>query len=126
GRLVQRRVLLLQVHLDDLLRVVPCAAGVSHKDGLKKAEKGDSDQVADEKVRVEKGKGEGKEKDHHEDVDHAFLRVLGTDLDDLLAVLDGGCLSVELDVVLDIDDRSVGPGDDGLGGSAREPVYDSP
>ena len=59
GRLVERGALLLQVDLDDLLRVVPCAAGVGHEDGLEEAEEGDADQVADEEVGVEERQGPG-------------------------------------------------------------------
>jgi hypothetical protein len=45
--------LLLQLDLDDLLRVVPGAAGVGHEDRLEQAEERDRDQVADEEVRLE-------------------------------------------------------------------------
>ncbi len=116
------RVLLFQVDLDDLLRIVPCAAGVGHEDRLEETEEGDADQVADEEVGVEERQGQGHEEDDDEDVDHALLRILGADLHDFLAVLDGSRLAVELDVLLDVDDRPVGAGDDGLGGRAGEPV----
>jgi len=43
----------LQLDLDDLLRVVPRAAGVGHEDSLIQAEQGNGDQVADKEVLVE-------------------------------------------------------------------------
>ena len=72
-------VLLAQVGLDDLLGVVPRAAGVGHEDGLEQAEEGDADQVADEEVGVEERQGQGEAEDHDEDVDHAVLGVLRAD-----------------------------------------------
>ena len=48
----------LQLDLDDLLGVVPGAAGVGHEDGLEQAEERDRDQVADEEVRLEEGEGQ--------------------------------------------------------------------
>ena len=84
--------LLLQLDLDELLGVVPGAAGVGHEDGLEQAEERDRDQVADEEVRLEAGEGQRGEEDGQEDVEHALLRVLRADLDDLLAVGDRGLL----------------------------------
>ena len=52
-RVVQRRALHLQLGLDDLLRVVPGAAGVGHEDRLVQAEQRDRDQVADEEERLD-------------------------------------------------------------------------
>ena len=52
-RVVQRRALRLELDLDDLLRVVPGAAGVRHEDRLEEAEERDRDQVADEEERLE-------------------------------------------------------------------------
>ena len=49
---VERRALFLQVDFDNLLRVVPRAAGVGHVDGLEEAEAGDGNQVGDEEVGV--------------------------------------------------------------------------
>ena len=57
GRVVERRALLLQLDLDDLLGVVPGAAGVGHEDRLEEAEERDRDQVADEEVRLEEREG---------------------------------------------------------------------
>ena len=48
----------LQVHFDELLGVVPGAAGVGHVNGLEQAEHRDGNQVGDEEVRVEKSEGE--------------------------------------------------------------------
>ena len=123
-RVVQGRALRLQVRLDDLLGVVPGAAGVGHEDGLVEAEDGDGDQVADEEVLVQAGEGQGGEEDGEEDVEHALLRVLRADRHHLLAVLDGGLgrARVELDVALDELHGAVGARGDGLGGGAREPV----
>ena len=114
---------MLQLDFDDFLGVVPGAAGVGHEDGLVQAEDGDREQVADEEERLDEGEGERGEEDGDEDVEHALLRVLGADFDDLLAVGDagGGC-AVELDVGLDEFDRAVGAGGDGLRGGAGEPV----
>ncbi len=49
----------LSVHFgfDDLLCVIPCAAGIGHEDGLEEAEDGDGDKVADEEERIGTGKG---------------------------------------------------------------------
>jgi hypothetical protein len=50
GGRVQRGALLLELDLDDLLGVVPGAAGVGHEERLEEAEEGDRDEVADEEV----------------------------------------------------------------------------
>jgi hypothetical protein len=47
---VERRALRLQLGLDDLLGVVPGAAGVRHEERLEEAEERDRDEVADEEV----------------------------------------------------------------------------
>ena len=49
--------------LDDLLGVVPGAAGVGHEDGLEQAADGDADQVADEEELVREGRRQGAEED---------------------------------------------------------------
>ena len=87
-RRVQRRALRLQLDLDDLLRVVPRAAGVGHEDRLVQPEQRDRNQVADEEVRLEERERQRREEHRQEDVEHPLLRVLRADLDDLLAVLD--------------------------------------
>jgi hypothetical protein len=56
---VQFGALGLQLGLDDLLGVVPRAAGVGHEDGLEQAEQGDGDQVADEEELLDKGERQG-------------------------------------------------------------------
>ena len=86
------------------------------------AEEGDGHQVADEEVGVEEGECEGHEEDNDEDVQHTLLRVLGTDLYDFLAVLDGCLFFVELDVFLDEDNGPVGARCNGLCRCAGEPV----
>ena len=78
----------LQIDLDELLGVVPRAAGVGHVDRLEQAEHGDRDQVGDEEVRVEEREGQREAEDHDEDVPHARLGVLRADPDDRLRVLD--------------------------------------
>jgi hypothetical protein len=66
-------------------------------------------------------------KTDEEDVEHALLRVLRADLDDLLRVLDARLLdALELDVRLDELDRAVGAGRHGLRRRAREPVDHAP
>src|SRR5664280_2184739 len=125
-RVVKRRALLLQLHLDELLRVVPRAPRVRHEDRLVEAEHGDRDEVADEKERLEARERERGEEDDQEDVEHAFLRVLRADGDDRLAVLDGSLLDggVELDGLLDELYSAVGARRDRLRGGAREPIDD--
>ena len=49
---MQLGALLFELGLDDLLGVVPSAAGVGHKQGLEQTEQRDADQVADEEVRL--------------------------------------------------------------------------
>src|ERR1700722_17854457 len=125
ARVVQRRALLLQLDLDDLLGVVPGAAGVRHEQGLEEAEERDRDQVPDEEERVEERERQGAEEDDQEDVEHSLLRVRRADLDDLLAVGDRRLgRSVQLDVRLDVLDRAVRAGAHGLRAGAREPVDD--
>ena len=123
GGVVQRRPFLLQFDFDDFLGVVPGAAGVGHEDGLVETEDRDRDQVADEEERLDEGEGQRGEEDGQEDVEHALLRVLGADFDDLLAVGDRSLLhALQLDVGLDEFDRAVGAGGHRLRGSAGEPV----
>ncbi len=62
------------------------APAFGHEDGLIEAEDGNRNQVADEEERLEEGKGQGGEEHRDEDVQHALLRVLRADVDDLLAV----------------------------------------
>ena len=124
---VQRRALLLQLDLDDLLGVVPSGAGVGHEDGLVKAEDGDGDEVADEEEGLDEGEGQGGEEHRDEDVQHALLRVLRADLHDLLAVRDRSPLHpFQPDVGLDELHGAVGAGGHRLGGSAGEPVDHGP
>src|SRR5207247_1753805 len=63
------------------------------------------------------------EKYRDENVQHAFLRVLGANLDDFLAVRDaGGSGSFELDIGFDEFNRAVSAGGYRLRASASEPV----
>ena len=50
------RSLCLQFRLDNLLRVIPGAAGIRHEDRLVQAEERDRDQIADEEVGIDEGK----------------------------------------------------------------------
>src|SRR6202161_1301407 len=123
GGIWQRRAFLFQFRLDDFLGIVPGGSGIGHEDGLIETEDRDRDQVADKEERFDEGKGERTEKDRQEDVEHSLLRVLGADLDYLLAVGDGGLLGIlQLDVGLDELDGTVRAGGYGLHGCAGEPV----
>ena len=116
----------VQIHLDDLLGVVPSATGVGHEDRLVQAEDGDRDEVADEEVGIDEGEGQGGEEHRQEDVDHALLGVLGADLHDAGRVLGGGLggRGIQLHVGLDVLHGPVGAGGDGLHGGPGEPVDD--
>jgi hypothetical protein len=76
------------------------------------------------KYALIEGEGERREEDAEEDVEHALLRVLRADLDDLLGCPRRDALvdALELDVRLDELDRAVRAGGDGLRRRAREPV----
>src|ERR1700690_157006 len=124
-RRVQLRALLLELHFDDLLRVVPCAAGIRHEERLKEAEESNRDQVTDEEEWIEERECERAEEDDEEDVEHPLLRVRRADLDHLLAVGDRRLLgSVELDVRLDELDGAIRAGRHGLRARTSEPVDD--
>jgi len=127
GRIVQRASLLLQLHLHDLLRVVPASAGIRHVDRHVEPEHRDRDQVADKEDRVEAGECKRQREDDRKDVDHPVLGILRADFHNGIAVL-GGCpvRVAELDVALDVIDRAVGAGGHRLAGCAGEPVDDRP
>src|SRR5688500_16821785 len=108
--------------LDYFLRVVPRTAGIRHEYGLEQAEESDADEIADEEVGIENRQRQRHTKNHDENVDHPFLRIDRADADYLFAVGDGRGPGVELDVVLDVDDRAIRARDHGLRRSAREPV----
>src|SRR5207344_2329792 len=79
----------------------------------------------DEKVRLEESKRQRREEHGEEDVEHPALRVLGADLDHLLAVFDRCLLdTLKLYVGLDELDSTVRAGGHGLHRSACEPVDD--
>src|SRR6267143_2723948 len=120
---VEGRALLLEFDFNDFLGVVPGTAGVGHEDGLVQAEDGDGEEIADEEKRFDEGEGQRGEEHRDENVEHALLRVLGANLDDLFTVSDaGGRSSVELDVGLDEFDGAVSAGGHGLRARAGEPV----
>ncbi len=125
GRFMQRSVLHLQINFDDLLAVIPATAGIGHEDRLEEAEEGDADQIADEEVGVEEGQRQSHEEDDDEDVDHPLLGVVGTNLDDFLAVFDRGFFLIQFDVLLDEHNGLIGAGDNGLDRSAGKPVNDA-
>src|SRR5687767_11453121 len=78
----------LQFRFDNLLRVIPGAAGVGHEDGLEQAEQRNGDQIADEEKRFEKRKRKRREENTEENVEHPLLRILRANLDHLAAVFD--------------------------------------
>src|SRR5438105_4227229 len=120
---MQRRAFLLEFNFNDLLRIVPGTAGVSHENGLIQAKNGDGEKVADEKEGLDESEGQRGKKYRDENVQHAFLRVLGANFNDFLAVRDaGGSGSVELNVGYDESNRDVSARSYGLRGSAGEPV----
>ena len=118
---VKRRALFLQVDFNDLLRVVPCAAGVCHVDGLEEAEAGDGNQIRHKEVGVQQREGERHEQDRDKDVPHALLRILGADLHNRLGILDIGFGLVQVHVLLDKLDRPVRTGGHRLHGGAGKP-----
>src|SRR5258706_8008668 len=120
---MQRSSLLLEIDFNDLLCVVPGAAGISHEDRLVQTKDRNRDQISNEVERLNESEGQSGKKDGEKNVEHAFLRVLGTNLHALLAV-SNRCLlhALEPDVRLDELDRTVGSGGQGLCGSASEPV----
>src|SRR6267142_1462013 len=123
GGVVQWSAFLLQLNFDDLLGVVPRAAGIGHENCLVQAEDRDGDQVANEEKRLHERERQCAEEHGQKDVEHAFLRVLRADFYDLLAVTDGGFLhALEPDIRLDEFDGAVGSGSNGLSGGAGEPV----
>ena len=110
------------VNFDDLLRVVPCATCVGHEERLIEAEERHRDEVTNEEERIKERQTQREEEDHHEDVDHALLRVNGANLDDFLRVLNAGFRLGEIDVLLDKDHRAVCTRDNRLRGCTSEPV----
>ena len=121
---VQRRALLLQLDLDDLLRVVPGAAGVGHEDRLVQPEERDRDQVADEEVRLEERRRPACEKNTVRKMLNmpfcAYCVQISTTF--LLSSTEAFVDAFELDVRLDELDRAVGAGRHRLGRRAGEPV----
>ena len=123
GGVVQRRVLRVEIHLDEFLRVVPGSTGVRHEDGLVEPEQRHRDEEPDEQERFGEGERQGGEEHAQENVEHTLLGVLGADLDHLVGILGGGLrLAVEVQVLFDELHCPVGARGDGLHGGAREPV----
>src|SRR5215469_12656286 len=65
--------LLFQFGFNDLLGVIPGAAGIGHEDGLVQTEERDGNQVADEEVGLDESKGQSREEHHEEDIEHTLL-----------------------------------------------------
>ena len=125
----------VKVNLNDLLAVIPATTGVGHEYGLEETEQGNRDEVRNEQRngviathatrRSQASKTKGEEEDGQEDVEHTLLGILGTNLNDLdrrLGVGLLGCVRIELDVVLDKGNGTVGTDGNGLGRSTGEPV----
>ena len=85
-RIMQRRALLLQFRLHDLLRVIPRAARIGHEDRLIEPEERDRNQIADKQERLGERERQRREEHRQEDIEHALLRVLRADLDHRFAV----------------------------------------
>ena len=83
---MQVRALGLQFRFHDLLRIVPGASGVRHKNSLIQTKQGDRNEVSDEEVGLQECKPERGEKHRQEDVKHSLLGILGADLDDFLRI----------------------------------------
>ena len=120
---MQRRAFLLQFHLYDLLGVVPGGAGVGHEDGLVETKDRNRDQISDKEEWFDESKSQGSEEDGEKDVEHAFLRVLGADLNHFFAV-GNRCLlrAIEFDVGFDELHGAIGTGSYGLRGCASKPI----
>ncbi len=73
--------LLPEVHLNNLLGIVPRTAGIGHVDRLEEAKAGNGNQVGHEEVGIKKRKGQRDGHERDEDVPHAGLGILGADLD---------------------------------------------
>src|SRR5262245_50252953 len=86
SRVVQRRAFVLQLDFDNLLRVVPRAAGVGHEDRLVQPKDRDRDQIPNEKERFDKCECKRRKEHRQEYVEHPLLGVLRADLNHLLAV----------------------------------------
>ena len=57
-----------------------------------------------------------------EDIPHAALSVLGANANDRFRIFDIGLFLAEVHILLDVLDRAVGAGGDGLHRGAAEPV----
>ncbi len=118
------RALFLEVHFNDLLGVIPGTTCICHEYGLVESEECYSHKVADEEVGVKERERQCHEKDNDEDVQHTLLSILGADLHDFFAILDGRLFFVKIDVFLDEDHGPVGACCNGLGCCTCEPVDD--
>src|SRR5215471_15048054 len=114
-----------QFRLDDLLRVVPGASGIRHKDRLIKAEKGNRDQISNEEVRFKESETERREENSQEDVEHSLLRILRADFDDLFRIADRSFgRAFQLDVGLDKFHSAISTSADCLRGRTGKPIDD--
>src|SRR5581483_3122323 len=114
-----------QLGFYDLLGVVPSAARVGHKDGLVQAEQGNGNQITNKEIRFGERKRERREKHYQKDIEHAFLRVLRTNLDHFLAVGYGSlCYAFQPNIGFDEFHRAIGAGGDRLHGSSGKPIDD--
>ncbi|OPZ50275.1 MAG: hypothetical protein BWY90_01633 [Deltaproteobacteria bacterium ADurb.BinA014] len=121
---MQRSVLHLQIDFNNFLAVIPATAGIGHEDRLEKSEEGNCYQVADKEIRIEERKSQRHEENDDEDVNHSFLRVLCTNLNDFFGVFNRSFFFVQIDVLFDKHNRLISAGRDRLGGSAGKPVND--
>src|SRR4030095_10092860 len=98
-----------------LFAVIPSPSGVRHEDRLVQAEQCNRDEISDEEVRLDERKRKRRKEDGQKDVEHALLRLLRADLNDLLAVGDRGFLyAFETDVCFDELNCTIGAGRDSL------------
>ena len=119
---MKRRSFHFQIHLHDFLGVVPGATGIGHENCLEQAEERDGDEIADEKVGVEKCQRKREAENHNEDVPHAFLGVHCANADDFFAVGFRGSGGIQLHVVLNVNHGAIGPGDHRLGAGPGKPI----
>ena len=99
---MQRRAFFAKVDFYDLLGVVPCAAGIRHKQRLVQPEDRNRNQIARKQIRIKARKRNRERENHDKDVEHAFLRIQRADTHHFLRIFLGGRLFArKLDVLLD-------------------------
>ncbi len=124
GGFMQRSVFHLEINFNNLLAVIPATAGIGHEDRLEETEEGNTDQITDKEVGVKEGQRQTHKENDDEDVDHTLLRVLGTNLNDFLAVFNRCFFFIQFDVLLNEHNRLIRTGGNRLNGSAGKPVND--